>query len=530
MKTLTTLALSFVLFLSSYSQAPSIGLRYNSGDASDGYTLFTPQLNKKVYLINNCGEVINDWEFSEKPGATCYLLENGNLLRAGKDSLEIRDWNNNLIWSYAMNLNGYLQHHDIEPLPNGNILCILSDKYTYSDAVDIGKDPNLSDPEQGLKLDKIIELQPVGINDANLVWEWKFVDHLIQEFDETKNNYGDVSEHPELLDINFMNDNEYDYTHVNGIDYNPELDQIIISARHTSEVYIIDHSTTTSEAASHSGGNSGKGGDFLWRWGNPQVYQGGTVSDQKLFLQHDPKWVNKDYANYGKISVFNNGGDGTDSYSSIHLINPIINNDEYEFTNEIFAPSDFDWSWNGNILGETMLEGKKSGTKALPNGNFIICETSKGQITEINEAGDVLWVYKNPSGLEIHNQGDIPIDNSMFRAEKYPPSFIGFSNVDLEPKNIIEDSNSISEECIATSIQNITSKSYQITNPVSNEQIQFNQNVEFDQLVIYNCSGVKLIDIKNFRGNKINFNFKTGLYIMKTSVKNITNTSKIIKI
>ncbi|MFT5802699.1 MAG: hypothetical protein ACI956_002520 [Nonlabens sp.] len=36
------------------------------------------------------------------------------------------------------------------------------------------------------------------------------------------------------------------------------MDQIALSVRKMSEVIIIDHSTTTAEAASHNGGNSGK--------------------------------------------------------------------------------------------------------------------------------------------------------------------------------------------------------------------------------------------------------------------------------
>ena len=61
--------------------------------------------------------------------------------------------------------------------------------------------------------------------------------------------------------------------HCNGLDYNSALDQIALSCRGMNEVYIIDHSTTTEEAVGHTGGNAGKGGDILYRWGNPSVPQ-----------------------------------------------------------------------------------------------------------------------------------------------------------------------------------------------------------------------------------------------------------------
>ena len=95
---------------------------------------------------------------------------------------------------------------------------------------------------------------------GQIVWEWHIWDHLIQDHDSSKDNFGVISNHPELIDINMISAtgggppgmNSGDWFHINGIDYNADLDQIAFSSRHASEVYIIDHSTTTSEAATHS--------------------------------------------------------------------------------------------------------------------------------------------------------------------------------------------------------------------------------------------------------------------------------------
>ncbi|MDV7187370.1 arylsulfotransferase family protein [Lutibacter sp. TH_r2] len=497
------------------AQNTTLGLRlYNEG-VSDGYVLFTPGGNNSVYLVNNCGYLVNSWEFDETPGSTCYFLENGNLLRAGKKSIEIRDWDNNIIWSYDMSTIGN-QHHDIEPLPNGNILCLVKDLYTSSAMAEYGRNPkNLDDND--FKLEKIVEIEPLGSNDANIVWEWKFIDHIIQDYDKTKFNYGNVSENSQLIDINYYDDelSISDFIHGNAIDYNKELDQILISARNLNEIYIIDHSTTTSEAKGSTGGTYNRGGDILWRWGNPKVYQQGDTKDQKLFLQHDAKWVEEGYLDEGKISVFNNGGNGTEIFSSIHLIVPEIDNNSYKKEKSIFLPNEFNWSWSGSVFGEVVYQSNKSGAQSLPNGNFIFCETSKGQITEINKNGDILWVYKNPSGSRIYNQAEDPISNAIFRAERYPIDYDGFSSIEKRKLSIIEDENSLSSSCESNlSVELIEASEFNVKNPVENGILKFTKYVTLEEITVYSFSGNKVFFQKSFTGESLNVPVQPGIYIL----------------
>jgi len=527
---------SFIFcFIYSTVYGQTIGLLDYDIEATDGYTLFTPEKNTKAFLINNCGELINQWTFNERPGLTCYLLENGNLLRSGKNYLETRDWDNNLIWSYDMQSAGYNQHHDIEPLPNGNILCLLKHSYTPAEIITEGRNPANIGAE--FILDEIIELQPVGSNNATIVWEWKFIDHLIQDYDNSKQNFGVVVDHPELIDINFIDpsiaNHNTDFTHVNGIDYNSSLDQIILSTRHLSELHIIDHSTTTSESENHSGGNSNQGGDFLWRWGNPQVYQQGTIANQKIFLQHDSKWVESGYIDEGKISVFNNGGDGSFSFSSVHLVTPEINSGVYVKENNTYKPTNFEWSWQGSILGDLVQEGKKSGAHSLPNGNFIICETSLGRISEIKKDGTLIWSYKNPTGAgnNIYNQFTTSTnDNSLFRGEKYPNSYIGFLGKDLTPSGIIENQNSNSNSCInLLDINEIELNTILVQNPIQENRIQFNKIANLDSVTIIDINGRIVSEFFNVQNNHISTTLEASIYILKLQKGNSIKHLKIIK-
>ena len=453
-------AASFCLLLAALplaAQQRTVGLFQNdTNKAFNGYTLFAPLRSMTTYLINNDGRLVHSWQSNFTPGNSVYLLENGHLLRSGDVNnrtftsggqggrVQEFDWDGNLLWDFEYASNQYLQHHDIEPLPNGNVLLIAWELKTSSEAIAAGRNPALVS-SRGLWPDKIIEVKPSGLNGGEIVWEWHTWDHLIQDFDSSKPNYGVVADHPELIDLNFAANNNPDWHHVNSVDYNPQLDQIILSVHNNfNEIWIIDHSTTTAEAASHSGGKYGKGGDLLYRWGNPRAYKMGTTADQKLFGQHDAQWIAPGLPGAGNILIFNNGTNRR--YSSVdEIVPPVDANGNYSRAGgSVFGPAAAIWSYVAPNPAD-FYAFNISGAQRLPNGNTLICDGPHGIFFEVTSAKEMVWKYINPvvaSGPMT--QGDpIPSgqggqENNVFRAPRYAPDYAGLAGKDLTPGDPIE--------------------------------------------------------------------------------------------
>jgi len=247
--------------------------------AYPGYTLYSSS-STRTNLMDLNNNVVKFWTHTRSGGYSVYLLRNGDLMRPALSTgstinggavagvVQKYSWDGPLIWEYTYSSNTYRTHHDICPMPNGNVLLIAWEVKTATDAVAAGLNHSAV-----IWPDHLIEVQPSGTNGGTIVWKWHFWDHLIQDFDPTKANYGVVGDHPELLDINVGSAGSGDWMHINGISYNAALDQILISSHELDEVYVIDHSTTTTEAAGHTGGRYGKGGDILYRWGRPSNYR-----------------------------------------------------------------------------------------------------------------------------------------------------------------------------------------------------------------------------------------------------------------
>jgi len=436
-----------LLLFSYHTQAQqTVGLFQNKSNAFEGYTLFAPVNNTNTYLIDNCGEQVHSWPSEYRPGLSCYLLDNGVLLRTGRNQgtgmasgiVQMIDWEGDVIWEYSALADYGRQHHDIAPLPNGNILLIVNDRITEAEVAAVGS----STIQEFILSEQLIEIQPnLTTGETEVVWQWRVWDHLVQDVDMNKPNFGTIAQHPARIDINYTNHDHPDWLHFNAVDYNATLDQIIVSVHRLSEFWIIDHSTTTAEAADTVGGIYGKGGDLLYRWGNPQVYDQGTPDDQQLFSQHHTHWIPDSLEDAGKIMLFNNRAGSVDEqeYSTIDIIDtPVDANGFYEYTGVAYAPMSADWRYQAPNP-EDFFSNIISGVQRLPNGHTLICEGVGGRFFEIDESDAIVWEYINP----VNNAGPITQsnpteDNNVFRCTKYALDYAAFDGKDLSPQGQIE--------------------------------------------------------------------------------------------
>jgi hypothetical protein len=356
------------------------------------YTLYSTSNGTAAYLVDTNGTTYHTWTFTSanKTGYSTYMMPGGSLVRsvshAGNSfsgggmtgQVQKVDWNGNITWDYVYSTSQYCMHHDICPLPNGNVLLISYESKTAAQVSAAGSTTSIL-----MWPDKIVEVQPTGATTGNIVWEWHVWDHLVQNVDSSKANYqSSIVDHPELLNINFQT--AKDWMHMNGIDYNPLLDQIVFSSHMMDELYVIDHSTTTAEAAGHTGGNSGKGGDFLYRWGHPQAYQASGTQDFNVV--HDAHWVPQDCPRGGYLVGFNNDGISSNQ-SCVDFINPPYNGYNYfHTTGTSYAPSTYDFrhacSGHTNNMGNS---------QQLPNGNMLVCVALAGLMYEVDSMGTTLW-------------------------------------------------------------------------------------------------------------------------------------------
>ena len=381
------------------------------------------------------------------------------------------DWDGNVVWSLLVNDEHQQVHHDFDVLPSGNLMYLVREYRSREEAIESGRDPAAVDGE-GMWPDAIVEVRPPRNGaEAEVVWEWHAWDHLVQDHDETKSNHGSIQDHPDRIDVNAdrrrrpsMTEEELrelreleeqmaalgygggeededdwydsyplgtapDWLHTNAVTLHPELDLIVLSVSNLNELWVIDHSTTTEEAASDAGGRWGRGGEILWRWGSPRNYGAGQDSDTQLFFQHDPTWVPGGGPGELRLLVFNNGG-GQRDYSSVdELVLPF--DPAAGFRREPgqpFGPAEPAWSYR---LPDDCTSSFLSGARRLPNGSTLICAGPPGRLLEVTRDGQLVWDYESPFPGGVDQEDSDEPEHAIYRAEPVPRDHPGLAGRDM---------------------------------------------------------------------------------------------------
>ncbi|KAK3284785.1 hypothetical protein CYMTET_7583 [Cymbomonas tetramitiformis] len=306
---------------------------HSSQNSSYGYQLIVLERRHWTDLVDTHGQVKHRWFHSMASSKGAHLLPNGHLARSayyaeeGDDPsktyddaglVEEVDWDGNVVRSCIYRSDKHVTTHDMMMMPNGNFLCNAMVELDWDVCHDLGMDlqhgigrqlyfkslnvqkkaseRHRLTPKLLCETDGVVELKIVpNQTECEVVWEWWASDHIIQDLRPKAKNYGSIDDNPQLIDVNYgmdmymNNGGSPELLHLNSVDYNEELDQVMFNAMNKGETYIVDHSTTKKEAASHSGGKHGIGGDILYRWGNAQVYNTKLrIVDPELYPQKLP--------------------------------------------------------------------------------------------------------------------------------------------------------------------------------------------------------------------------------------------------
>jgi len=366
--------------------------------AAPAYTGFNFYASGKVcYLKDMNGNTLHTWTSTRNVMSHAYLLRDSSVLFPCEDNTDagngtwsggmialqggryqIIKWNGALAWDFPYHGTSYMPHHDCYPV-----------YYTR----DKNEMPSIfavvaTKESDGVIAEKIVEFKPTGATTADIKWEWRAYDHKISK----------GTDKPELLDsakgymdftgpgaTHMMTGKEW--LHANHVRYNMQLDIVLVNLRYFGEFVLLDHSTTTAQAATHTGGKYGKGGDILYRWGNPANY--GASGTNYLRQQHATNFVlnympgtKKALPGAGHVLVISNS-----DKKGYEIVLPSTNGVYPRTTGSAYGPTAPLWT-----LSIPNMSGNEGTIQRLPNGNTLISRGLNGNgIYEYDSTGTSVW-------------------------------------------------------------------------------------------------------------------------------------------
>jgi len=501
-------------------QAPTELIQWDRTKTYDGYTLFNPFTTTTQYLIDMEGNVVHTWQCETTPGLYGYLMEDGTLVRgasraaAGEadttsngllsgggsaSGVQEIQWDGTVTWDWDHYSASYRRHHDFRKIWNNALgeYTYISIEWTWlskDDAIALGADPADTHNDEGWSPGGIVEVNA----NKEIIWRWSFADHCVQNFDPAKTadftdvngilragaTYGNPEDYPGKMNTNALTYGDVynvpvkDWNHCNSLDYNADLDNICINAKHFSEFYVIDHGATfvsTTDASANIAAARSDTGDFIYRFGNPAAYNQGdpagyhTEGDQQMYASHDIQWIGGANSAYdasvlpgaGNFLIFDNGTwctnmthsevleiDGYDEAAGAYVNPPDagyitgygggyggVGAASYKLSNQIawYFRSKYNNSFCGTFI---------SGAQRLPNGNTLICSGPTGHFFEVTADKEVVWEYIQPikaTGIQTIQYDSDANAMMTFRCLRYPADYPGLAGKDLTSMGKITD-------------------------------------------------------------------------------------------
>jgi hypothetical protein len=365
-------------------------LVYDSEKIHNNLSLLVKNASLTSLLVDKMGNTVYEWNFDTKLGNDFELLPDGKSIGMFKRTdpvinfggyggiVKIFDENGTESWNYDYTNGDDIAHHDVEMLPNGNVIFLVWEEIDAAEVQAAGVDFN-----SNVYTETLIEVNP---STNQVVWEWHSWDHIIQNHDPNAAHYGSIANNPQRININYNINSNGDFMHANGISYDTAKDVIYISVNYFSEVWVVDHSTTISEASSSLGGNYNKGGDLLYRFGNPSAYNNSTGT-RIFYNNHFPNLLKNDVPGAGNMLVYSNlGPNGLEQSSVYEMMLP----EPFSLLPNVNNEPTIVWSFTD----EDLFFSKISGADRLLNGNTLICEGDFG-MWEVTTDGEVVWKYES---------------------------------------------------------------------------------------------------------------------------------------
>ncbi|MFC2131231.1 aryl-sulfate sulfotransferase [Bacteroidota bacterium] len=317
-----------------------------------GYYKFDYGGKYNYFLLDNYGNYQYADSSIQKINFYNYkLMSDGNWICFGVNKFYILNQNLDILDSIVL-LPGKLgfDPHDIELLPNGHYLVILSDNHVIdmSELIDGGKEDAIVITSDLYEVDKI----------GNIYWSWEALDHF---------NVLDVTDDIDLTQQSF------DFNHMNSITL--DLDgNILISSRHLDEVTKIDKTT----------------GDIIWRMG------GSTCRNNEFLFYNDDNNGFNGFSHQHNLTILPNGN--LLLFDNGNMREPQFSRAvEYQLNQDAKTATKI-WEYRHD---PDIYVGAMGSAQRLSNGNTLVNWVEEG-LTEVRSDNSITFRLKFPGNPTFH--------------------------------------------------------------------------------------------------------------------------------